>query len=209
MIQPTPYNGQTFAGMKIGLLGGSFNPAHKGHMEMSLHALKQLGLDQIWWLVSPQNPLKSKQDMAPLAERMASAQAITAAHPNLLVTDLETQIGTRYTYDTINQLQRLFPSTHFVFLMGADNLQQIHRWQHWQDIFRSVAIAVFRRPGYWADRKSSKAAHHFARYRLSPQKAKLLAKHKTPAWLILDNKPNDISSTAIRRERALRASSLN
>src|SRR5205814_9002 len=118
----------------VGLLGGSFNPAHEGHRHISLYALKMLGLDAVWWMVSPQNPLKSKKDMAPLKTRMQSARDVSR-HPKIFVTDIETHLGTQYTADTLSSLQEHFPRTKFVWLMGTDNLRQIHRWQEWQSIF--------------------------------------------------------------------------
>ena len=136
---------QVFADLKIGLLGGSFNPAHDGHLAMSLYALKRLGLDQIWWLVSPQNPLKSAAEMIPLARRMEQSMRL-AAHPRLIVTSIESALGTRYTADTLRVLKKRFPRTRFVWLMGADNLRQIPCWKDWQDIFHAVPVAVFRRP---------------------------------------------------------------
>jgi nicotinate-nucleotide adenylyltransferase len=189
--------------LKIGLLGGSFNPAHDGHLAMSLHALKQLGLDQIWWLVSPQNPLKAQADMARFDQRMRQALQI-ARHPRLIVTDIESCLGTRYTADTLRTLKKRFPHAHFVWLMGADNLRQIPRWKDWQDIFHIVPVAVFRRPAYPAGRGLGKAALRFGRGWRPPAQAKSLAKSRTantlPAWIILDNKLNYTSATKIRKD---------
>ena len=199
MIAPHTRNGASFKGMKIGLLGGSFNPAHDGHLAMSLYALQQLGLDQIWWMVSPQNPLKKASDMAPLTRRMAYAKRV-AAHPRINVTDIETSLGTHYTADTLRALKRRFPGARFVWLMGADNLTQIPRWKDWQDIFRIVPVAVFRRPAYPAGRGLGKAALRFAQAWRAASKAKNLARTKSPAWLILDNKLNYHSATRIRKD---------
>ncbi|MBV9833149.1 MAG: nicotinate-nicotinamide nucleotide adenylyltransferase, partial [Alphaproteobacteria bacterium] len=113
---------------RIGLLGGSFNPAHEGHVHISLEALKRLDLDEVWWLVSPQNPLKAANGMASLADRMEGARSVTATHPRLRVTDLERKLGTRYTIDTVRALRRRHPHARFVWLMGADNLRQLPRW---------------------------------------------------------------------------------
>jgi nicotinate-nucleotide adenylyltransferase len=132
----------------IGLLGGSFNPAHAGHLHISEHALNTLGLDEIWWLVSPQNPLKSKDDMADYGERFASAVAITKSNKKIFVSDIEQKIGTKYTYQTISELQKRYHGTHFIWLMGADNLAGFHRWQRWQEILRLVPIVVFDRAPY-------------------------------------------------------------
>jgi nicotinate-nucleotide adenylyltransferase len=191
-----PYSGPSFARRRIGLLGGSFNPAHEGHLEMSLHALKRLGLDEIWWLVSPQNPLKSARDMAPFAQRMASAKS-WARHPRFVVTDIESRLGTRYTADTLRALQRRFPAARFVWLMGADNLRQIPHWHRWTDIFLSIPVAVFRRPAYALN---GKAADRFARARRPASFGRRLAAAKAPVWLVLDNRLNLISATALRRQ---------
>ncbi|MDR3450142.1 MAG: nicotinate-nucleotide adenylyltransferase [Alphaproteobacteria bacterium] len=199
MIRPHPRNGSAFAGLTIGLLGGSFNPAHEGHRDMSLYALKRLGLDQIWWLVSPQNPLKPTRGMAPFADRLAHASRI-AHHPRLIVTDIEAQLGTRYTADTLRLLARKFPHTRFIWLMGADNLRQIPHWQNWRAIFASVPIAVFRRPAYPAGRGLGKAAIRFGKGWTPPSQARLLARKPLPAWVILDNKLNPISATKLRKE---------
>ena len=196
-----PYCGPTYAGLRIGLLGGSFNPAHDGHRAMSLHAMKRLGLDQVWWLVSPQNPLKSKIDMGTLAQRLASARAM-ARHPRIITTNIETQLDVRYTTDLLHELKRRFSRTHFVWLMGADNLQQIPRWHNWQDIFCSVPVAVFRRPAYAAGRKVGKAAQHFDAGWISAKQGKALADAKPPAWLVLDHPLNPLSATQIRKERS-------
>lgn len=202
MIVPHLRNGMSFSGLTIGLLGGSFNPAHDGHWAMSLYALKHLKLDQVWWLVSPQNPLKSEADMAALATRVTHAQAF-AHHPRLLVTALETPLGTRYTAETLRALKRRFPRTRFVWLMGADNLRQIPRWQDWDDIFRLVPLAVFRRPGYPAGVGLGKAALRFGKAWHPPAQGANIARRARkdlPAWIILDNKLNYTSATKIRKE---------
>ena len=199
MKQPHLRNGTAFAGLKIGLLGGSFNPAHEGHRAISLHALKHLGLDQVWWLVSPQNPLKSTNGMATLDKRVAQAQH-TAAHPRLIVTTIESELGTHYTIDTLRYLKQKFPHTRFVWLMGADNLQQIPRWKDWQDIFNLVSVAVFRRPSYPAGRTLGKVAIRFGRAWHKPATGKSLTQARLPAWIILDNKLNYTSATKIRKD---------
>jgi nicotinate-nucleotide adenylyltransferase len=199
MIKPHFRNGASFSGLTIGLLGGSFNPAHDGHLEISLHALRRLGLHQIWWLVSPQNPLKKTADMASLKNRMAQAECV-AAHPRFLVTDIEGDLGTRYTADTLRVLKKRFPGVRFVWLMGADNLRQIPRWKDWRDIFYAVPVAVFRRPAYAAGPGIGKAAIRFAKAWRPPAHSKNLAKAITPAWIIFDNKLNYTSATQIRKE---------
>jgi nicotinate-nucleotide adenylyltransferase len=197
MLHPCPHSGPSLARMRIGLLGGSFNPAHAGHLEMSLHALKRLGLDQVWWLVSPQNPLKPATGMAATQDRLKGARSL-AQHPKIIVTDIETQLGTRYTADALRELRRRFPSAHFVWLMGADNLEQFPRWRRWAEIMRHVPVAVFRRPGYDTAIRG-KAAIRFAKFRHRAGFGKKLARTKPPAWLVLDNRLNLVSSTALRQ----------
>ncbi len=192
--RPTPYSGTAWAGRRVGLLGGSFNPAHDGHVHISLLALKKLGLDQVWWLVSPQNPLKPARGMAPFAERKASAKRI-AADRRILVSDLEAQLGTRYTIDTLEALKHRFPRTDFVWLMGADNLAGFHRWRRWQDIFATVPIAVFDRPTYSPGALASRAARHFARFRRTNPVG-----FQPPAWALYHTQLNELSSTEIRNQ---------
>ncbi len=134
-------------GWAVGLLGGSFNPAHGGHRRMSVEALRRLGLDELWWLVSPQNPLKPVAGMAPLAVRLASARTV-ARHPRIRVTAIEAELGTQLTVDTVQALKRRFPQVRFLWLMGADNLLQFHRWAAWREIARAVPIVVMARPLY-------------------------------------------------------------
>jgi nicotinate-nucleotide adenylyltransferase len=186
------------AGARIGLLGGSFNPAHEGHRQISEDALRHLGLDRVWWLVSPQNPLKSARNMAPLAERMASARRMAAGNRRILVTDLETRLGSTYTADTLTTLTRLLPRVRFVWLMGADNLIQVHQWQDWPQIFNSLPVAVFDRPTYSLVALSSKAARAFARYRLKERSARCLAEARPPAWVFIHCRLNPQSATEIR-----------
>lgn len=193
-------SGPSLAGRRIGLLGGSFNPTHEGHRSVSLHALKQLGLDQIWWLVSPQNPLKSSRGMAPMAERLRTAKSV-ARHPKIVVTDIETRLGTRYTFDTLRALRRRFPRTRFVWLMGADNLGQIPAWHKGLGIFDLVPVAVFRRPAYAAGRRLGKAAQRFDHAWMPAKRGRLLASFCPPAWMVLNNKYNSLSATEIRRKR--------
>ena len=184
-------------GARIGLLGGSFNPAHDGHLEISLTALNRLGLDRVWWLVSPQNPLKSTDGMAPLATRLASARA-AARDPRILPTGLETALCTAYTADTLRALVRLMPRVKFVWLMGADNLIQVHKWQDWPQIFSTVAVAVFDRPSYASRALSGRAALSFARYRLNEGSARRLAEERPPAWVFIRCRLNPKSATEIR-----------
>lgn len=186
---------------RVGLLGGSFNPAHAGHRHISLEALKRLRLDRVLWLVSPQNPLKAGDDMAPLAVRKDAAAAV-ADHPRIIVSSLEIGLGTRYTIDTVRALKQRFPTVDFVWLMGADNLRQLSRWRGWQALFREVPIAVFARAPYHTNVASSVAAQRFARARLRPERSALLAGGKLPLWCYLPIRRHPASATAIRRLRS-------
>jgi nicotinate-nucleotide adenylyltransferase len=181
---------------RIGLLGGSFNPAHRGHRKISLAAIGALGLDEVWWLVSPGNPLKPVEGMAPLAARVASARAAARRAP-IRVTAIERELGSRYTIDTLRALRHRFPKRRFVWIMGADNLAQFHRWKDWHGIARSVPIAVFARPGYAAKAFASPAMAWLRRYRVRPGE---LGKGALPqlAWIAFD--PDSVSATAIRRD---------
>jgi len=186
---------------RIGLLGGSFNPAHEGHRDISLAALAYLDLDEVWWVVSPQNPLKSAAGMASFAERLASAKAM-ADHPRIRVTDIERKLGTRYTADTLRKLVTRFPSYRFVWLMGADNLAQISSWADWTRIFHLTPIAVFDRPTYTIKALTSLAARRFRRSRRREAALKTLAATPAPAWVFVHHRLNPISATQIRAERA-------
>jgi nicotinate-nucleotide adenylyltransferase len=192
--------GPAWAGLRVGLLGGSFNPAHQGHLHVSLMALRHLDLDQVWWLVSPQNPLKPTNGMAPFRQRFASARA-EARHPRIIVSDLERRLGTRFTSDTLAALGRRYPDTRFVWLMGADNLGQIHRWQHWRSIFESTAIAVFDRAPYRLSVLAAPAARAYGRWRVIGRNARPLARMAPPAWTFFITKLDTSSSTAIRLEQ--------
>ncbi len=199
-LPPTLYGGRLWAGRKVGLLGGSFNPAHDGHRHISLLALQRLGLDAVWWLVSPQNPLKSTKDMAPLAERLQSALD-ASRHPRLIPTALETELGTRYTCDTLAALRRYFPATRFAWLMGSDNLHQFHLWNDWQDIFGSVPVAVFARPPEGDSIRASPAGQKFRRFQIDETNAAGLACRPAPCWTILHTPLNPLSATKIRESR--------
>jgi nicotinate-nucleotide adenylyltransferase len=181
----------------VGLLGGSFNPAHEGHLHLSLEALKRLGLDEVWWLVSPQNPLKPARGMASLERRMARAREV-ARHSRIRVTDVERDLGTRFTVDTLRRLKRRFPQFRFVWLMGADNLSQIPSWKGWTEIFRLAPIAVFDRPPYARRALAGKAAQRFWRARVGPRR---LSAAEPPAWAFVRMKPHPASATAIRAGR--------
>ncbi len=188
--------------MRVGLLGGSFNPAHQGHLHISRLALKRLRLDAVWWVVSPQNPLKSTAGMAPLGERLANAAQVAAADECILVTDLENRLGTRYAVDTLAILIKEQPGTDFVWVMGADNLFQVPRWKQWRRLFRMLPIAVFARPSYSFRALSSRATRRFAAARVRESRAGSLAGMSPPAWVYLNTRLDDTSATRIRAEAA-------
>lgn len=195
--------GGAVAGLRVGLLGGSFNPAHAGHRHISLLALKLLHLDELWWMVSPQNPLKSSADMAPFAERLEQARRV-ANHPRIRVTGIEARLNTRYTADTLRSLRMRFPHTRFVWIMGADNLAQIPRWERWTEIFRAVPIAVFDRATYSFRALAGKAARRFAKRRIDTRNAMMLADVKAPAWVYFHVRRHPASATSIRALAARR-----
>ncbi len=186
------------AGQVIGLLGGSFDPAHEGHVHITREALKRFGLDQVWWLVTPGNPLKS-EGPAPLSDRVARARKIMH-HPRVRVTDIEARLGTRYTAETIAALTRRYPGARFVWLMGADNLAQLHHWQDWRAIVRSVPIGVLARPGDRISARMSRAARLYRAARLSGRAASLLGRAQAPAWSFVNVPMVPHSSTAIRAQ---------
>lgn len=188
---------------RIGLLGGSFNPAHQGHRSISLQAMKQLRLDQVWWLVSPQNPLKEAKGMAPLEQRMASARSVAAGHPRLVVTDLEQRLGTRYSIDTLRWLTRRCRA-RFVWLIGADILLQLPQWRNWRRLVGLVPIAVVDREPYSYHALAGPVARRYAGSRRPERDAPRLADDDPPAWVFLRLRRQEASSTAIRRERRRR-----
>jgi nicotinate (nicotinamide) nucleotide adenylyltransferase/ribosome silencing factor RsfS/YbeB/iojap len=182
-------------------LGGSFNPAHGGHLHLSLLAVERLDLDEVWWLVSPQNPLKRVAGMAPFADRLDQARGVAAGHRHIIVSDLETRLGrSHYTADTLQALHRRFPRLRFVWLMGADNLVQLRYWQRWREIFRTAAIAVFDRPSYSLKALAGLPARRFARRRVPPSAARRLAEMKLPVWVFFHSRLDPRSATRIRTE---------
>lgn len=184
------------AGQVVGLLGGSFDPAHEGHAHITREALKRFGLDQVWWLVSPGNPLKA-EGPAPMDRRMARAKAVMD-HPKVKITDIEARIGTRYTAATLKELQRLYPHVRFVWLMGADNLADLHRWGQWRWIMGNVPVGVIARPGVRLSARVSKAARSFDRYRLSGRRSQRLGREDAPVWTLINVPMISVSSTEIR-----------
>ena len=188
-------------GRRIGLLGGSFNPAHKGHLHISREALSRLNLDEIWWIVSPQNPLKSSDDMNDFESRMNSAIAI-ANDPRIVVTKIELELGTVFTIDTLKALRQKYPEHRFVWLMGADNLRQIPKWKGWRQIFRMIPIAIFPRPAHSGRALAGKASRRFKRFRVRSTRGPRLANMRPPAWIFLRTQPDTTSATRIRAKLA-------
>jgi nicotinate-nucleotide adenylyltransferase len=186
--------------MRVGLLGGSFNPAHRGHVHISRLALDRLRLDAVWWIVSPQNPLKSTDGMAPFADRLIGAARVAAVDERILVSDLENRLGTRYAVDTLAVLIKEQPGTQFVWVMGADNLLQVPRWKQWRRLFRMLPIAVFARPSYSFRALSSRATRRFAAAQVRESRAAALAGMSPPAWVYLNTRLDYTSATRIRAE---------
>ncbi len=182
--------------MVIGLLGGSFDPAHAGHVHVTKAALKRFGLDRIWWLVSPGNPLKSRGPAA-MQTRLDFARKVMR-HPRVTITDIEARLGTRYTAETLAKLTRIYPNVTFVWLMGADNLAQLDQWQDWRSIMERVPVGVLARPGERIAARLSKAARIYAHARISPYHARRLADAKAPRWAFINIPMTDMSSSAIR-----------
>ena len=180
------------------LLGGSFNPAHGGHRRITRFAMDALGLDEVWWLVSPGNPLKPKKGMAPLSARLKSAQAQARGLP-IVATAIEAELGTRYTVDTMQAIVRLYPKREFVWLMGSDNLAQFHLWRKWRTIARTMPIAVIARPGYDTAAMASPATAWFRRHRVPPARLFNGGNGSAPALVLLRFDPDQRSATAIRR----------
>ena len=183
--------------MRVGLYGGSFNPAHEGHVHVAETARRRLALDRVIWLVSPQNPLKTAHETADLAQRMAGARGL-AKGPGMIVSDIETRLGSAYTIDTVRALKQRFPGVNFVWIMGADSLAGFHRWRGWTQIMREVPVAVVSRPWISLRSRFSPAAARFAHYRRPSSQAIRLAGATTPAWVFLFGRFNFQSSTALR-----------
>jgi nicotinate-nucleotide adenylyltransferase len=185
--------------MRIGLFGGSFNPPHATHRAVSLLAMRRLGLDRVWWLVTPGNPLKDLRELPPLSERMVAARTV-ARHPRIVVTDIEAQAGTRYTIDMLRLLRRRCPGVDFVWIMGADVLAEFTRWKCWRDIFELIPIAVVDRGRPRLDALAAPAAQTFRVARLPEREASLLPRRKPPAWVFLHGLKSAVSSTSLRHK---------
>jgi nicotinate-nucleotide adenylyltransferase len=197
-VTPIPRLPPFAPGMRVGLLGGSFNPPHEGHALITRLALRRLSLDRVWWLVTPGNPLKSLTGLAALNARIEAAQELNAG-PRVVVTDIEAQIGSRFTFDTLLWLKRRAPSVHFVWIMGADNLRQFHLWRHWRAIADLVPILVIDRPGSTLKSVSSPAGATLSRWRVPERDALIFAMMRPPALLFLHGPRSTLSSTALRR----------
>ena len=185
------------AGQVIGLLGGSFDPAHGGHAHITREALKRFGLDQVWWMLSPGNPLKA-HGPAPMAARMAQARAVMAGDPRVTITDIEAHLGTRYTAATLEALFALYPGVTFVWLMGADNLAQFHRWDRWRWIIENVPMGIIARPGDRTAARASRTAAIYRHARLRGREAAALPYGPTPRWCFVNVPMQAVSSSAIR-----------
>ena len=184
--------------IRTGLLGGSFNPAHGGHRSISLFAMEALKLDELWWMVTPGNPLKQGDaDMAPLARRLASAQEQARRAP-IRVTAIEDQLGTRYTVDTLEKIRQRYANRRFIWIMGADNLANFHQWRRWRDIARQMPIAVIARPGYDEDALAAPAMAWFGRFVRPRNQVANWTDWSTPALVILRFRPDPRSATAMR-----------
>lgn len=184
-------------GERIGIFGGSFNPPHDGHRAASLLALRRLGLDKVWWLVSPGNPLKDNGALPSVAARIAAAQAV-AAHPRLVITGFEQALGSPFTCDTVAYLKARCPGVHFVWLMGADSLAGFHRWKDWRTIASTFPMAVIDRPGSTLRAVQTRAAAALRQYRIDESEGKALATARPPAFVFLHGKRSPLSSTQLR-----------
>jgi nicotinate-nucleotide adenylyltransferase len=189
------------AGERIGLFGGSFNPPHDGHRLASLTALERLGLDRVWWLVTPGNPLKDVSELPSLGERVAAAQAI-ARDKRIVVTGVEASLGTRYTVDTVSALQKACPAVHFVLIFGADIFAELPLWRDWRRLMGLVPLAIVDRPGYAEAALAGAVAQEFADARVLETEAARLPEAKPPAWVFLHGKLSPLSSTLLRDRAA-------
>lgn len=194
MIHAPPFG----EGQRIGLFGGSFNPAHRGHVAVALYALKKLKLDWIWWLVAPQNPLKDRGDYADYEERLNQVRRV-ARHPRFIVSDLEREFGTTTTASLLRKLAPAMAKGHFVWIMGADSFADLHRWNDWTSIVRTVPLAFLARPGYSIRALKGPAALRYGAYRLPNADAALLPETPPPAWVFVPMPLRGESSTAIRK----------
>ncbi len=196
-MTPSLYDGALWNSARVGLLGGSFDPAHQGHVHASLVALKRLRLDRVWWLVTPQNPLKPGSLRLDFNERMKRAHR-AADHPKITVTDVERRLGARYTADVLDRLTLRYPSVHFVWIMGADNFVQLPQWRNWTRIMSTVPVVVVARPRYHLASALGKAAHRYRSHRISSNSSPKLVTSTPPAWTLLIDYLHPASSTKLR-----------
>ncbi|WP_343315124.1 nicotinate-nucleotide adenylyltransferase [Brucella sp. BE17] len=187
-------------GMTVGLFGGSFNPPHQGHALVAEIAVRRLRLDQLWWMVTPGNPLKDRRELATLAERIKLSEQV-ASDPRIKVTALEAAFNVRYTADTLALIAHANPGVHFVWVMGADNLASFHRWQRWREIAQNFPIAVIDRPGSTLAYLSSHMAQTFSDSRLDEYYAPMLARRQPPVWTFIHGPRSQLSSTALRGQK--------
>lgn len=186
--------------LTIGLLGGSFNPAHAGHRHISIAALKALRLDAIWWVVSKQNPLKSSQDTLPFSIRLQQAKNISC-HPKIKVTDIETKVSSLYTIDTLKYLKKRFPNIHFIWIMGADNLVQFPEWYKWREIMQLMPIMIYDRDSHIYKGLTGKMAISYKKHRITGRNIHVLGRYLPPAWGVMRIRKHPLSSTLIRQQQ--------
>ena len=186
----------------IGLLGGSFNPPHEGHLHVARQAIAHLNLDEVWWLVSPQNPLKSTKETAPFAQRLQACIALTRHDPQIKVTNLEQVMGFGYSYQTIDFILKAVPQSQFIWLMGADNLNHFHKWRRWNHILSCIPLAILDRGGYSIKRLGGILTIRYKQHRRAPRWFAKQALIKSPSWSFIPIPKNSTSSTALRRTHA-------
>jgi len=196
MIRPPPFGD----GQRIGLFGGSFNPAHRGHEMVALYALKKLRLDWVWWLVSPQNPLKDPRETGEYESRLGETRRI-ARHPRFVVTDIERQLGARTTAETLRGLAPALSRGKFVWIMGADSFANLHHWHNWHEIAETVPLAILARPGYSLRALAGEAANRYDEHEVPGHLAPQLVTMAPPAWAFIPMPLRKESSTAIRMRR--------
>lgn len=186
-------------GLRIGLLGGSFNPAHAGHLHISVEAMARLGLDEVWWLVSPHNPLKSANDLADYETRVACAKTLTASLPFIYISTIEAEKHWRYSIDSVRGLKHLYPKIEFVWLMGADNLVHFHCWRAWQILASTLPIAIFDRAPFTFSPLASRFCIRFAKRRIKEHLSLTLPAKQSPAWCFIHMPRHPLSATFLRK----------
>jgi nicotinate-nucleotide adenylyltransferase len=189
--------------MRIGLLGGSFNPPHGGHVHISVEALKRLNLHAVFWLVTQGNPLKDNRALPSLAARVQQCRTILTAHPRIIATPLEQRLKTYYSYETVVSLKKRYPRTHFVWLLGADNFANFHLWKEWKTLSAQIPIAVFPRPSYTRHAQRAKAAFVLKRQPYTPAAARVFPYTLPRHWMLLNTKISTLSSTRLRQKMGI------